>query len=148
MPGREQDPQRQAIVQIEPGIRAVCDPALMEIALRNLIGNAWKFSGGKPVTEIALRAEPAGPEGGITLVLQDRGAGFEPEQAHRLFAPFQRLHHVSEFPGTGVGLATVQRIVERHGGSVRAEGRVGEGAVFCITLPHERNWSRTENPSE
>jgi len=130
-----QAPQRPCSVRIEPGMSVQCDEALLTLALRNVLGNAWKFSGGKPQVELDVRLDPTGPPGHASLRIADRGAGFDPAQAHRLFAPFQRLHHAQEFPGTGIGLATVHRIVQRHGGSVRAEATPGEGATFWLHFP-------------
>jgi signal transduction histidine kinase len=112
-----------------------CDPALMAVALRNLVGNAWKFSARKEVMQLEVGLEWGSPAGFTSLRIADQGAGFDPQLAVKLFAPFQRLHHASEFPGTGIGLATVQRIVQRHGGTVRAEARPGAGATFWISLP-------------
>jgi signal transduction histidine kinase len=132
---REALPGRVFDIRIEPGIVLTCDRALMAIALRNLVGNAFKFSARKAVTVLEVAQEWPSPRGMVTLRISDRGAGFGPEQAHRLFVPFQRLHDAADFPGTGVGLATVQRIVQRHGGTVRGEGQVDAGASFWITLP-------------
>lgn len=132
---RAAQPDRLAEVQIESSIRMNCDASLMGIALRNLLGNAWKFSAAKPVVRIEVAQDWGTAPGATTIRIADHGAGFDPQHAARLFTPFHRLHHSTEFPGTGVGLATVQRIVQRHGGSVRAEGRPGEGATFWVTLP-------------
>lgn len=131
---READPGRPAWVRVEP-LSVYGDPALLGIALRNLVGNAWKFSAQQPWVEIEIAEQADGPGGFTTLRVSDRGAGFDPAQAHKLFAPFQRLHPASEFPGTGVGLATVQRIVQRHGGMIRAESAPGAGASFWLSLP-------------
>lgn len=138
---REQEPGRACRIGIEPGIAMYCDAELMALALRNLIGNAWKFSARKALTVVEIALEADGPSELTTLRIADQGAGFDPEEAHRLFAPFQRLHHVSEFPGTGVGLASVQRIAQRHGGTVRADGRRDLGATFWLSLPRERSES-------
>jgi signal transduction histidine kinase len=132
---REQAPQRSCVARIQPGMVVHCDEALLTLALRNLLGNAWKFSGRKPQVELEVDIDPAGPAGQVTLRVSDRGDGFDPAHAHKLFAPFQRLHHAQQFPGTGIGLATVQRIVQRHGGSVRARGVPGEGATFWLSFP-------------
>jgi signal transduction histidine kinase len=104
----------------------------MEIVLDNLLGNAWKFTRKKvrPAIEFGS-AESA-------FFVKDNGAGFDPAYAAKMFTPFQRFHPDKEFPGTGVGLATVRRIVERHGGRIWAEGVPGEGAVFYWTLSPER----------
>lgn len=132
---RDAEPQRPCRVHIAPGLSLTGDAALIENALRNLIGNGWKFSAQKPEVELDISADPAGPDGFTTLRISDRGAGFDPAYAGKLFMPFQRLHHTEEFPGTGVGLATVQRIVHRHGGTIRAHAAPGEGATFWLSLP-------------
>jgi PAS domain S-box-containing protein len=121
-------PERDVAVDISDGLVADADPRLLRIALENLIGNAWKFSAKKPSAHIAL-----GAEGGAFYV-RDDGAGFDVAYASKLFGVFQRLHAVSEFDGTGIGLATVQRIVQRHGGRIWAEGEVDAGATFFFTL--------------
>ncbi|NUN51384.1 MAG: hypothetical protein HUU06_01175 [Planctomycetaceae bacterium] len=117
---------------IEDGLEAEGDPRLLRLVLENLLGNAVKYSGLKPSARIGFGAEGAGP--GRVFTVRDEGAGFDMAHAGRLFEPFQRLHHGREFPGTGVGLATVRRVVTRHGGRVWAEGRPGEGAAFHFTL--------------
>jgi light-regulated signal transduction histidine kinase (bacteriophytochrome) len=113
-------------------VRAHMDPDLARAALTNLLGNAWKFTAKVEAPRIEFGALTNGA--GRTLFVRDNGAGFEPAYAKKLFAPFQRLHTASEFPGTGIGLATVQRIVHRHGGRVWADGNVGQGATFYFTL--------------
>ncbi|MCG2594802.1 ATP-binding protein [Ramlibacter sp. XY19] len=132
---RAAEPDRICRIIIEPGMVMTCDASLMAVVLRNLIGNAWKFSSRKEVMQLEVGLEWGAPAGFTTLRVSDRGAGFDPKLASKLFAPFQRLHHASDFPGTGIGLATVQRIVQRHGGSVRAEAELGEGASFFVSLP-------------
>ncbi len=147
------DPQRQAEFAIADGMIVQGDAHLLRIALDNLLGNAWKFSGPRPLARIELgcmtlqdfRAQapdwsahlpqPAisGQESEIYFV-RDNGVGFDMAYADKLFAPFQRLHSMHEFPGTGIGLVTVQRIVTRHGGRVWTEARVGRGATFYFTL--------------
>jgi len=131
---RENDPGRPCELLVQPGIRVYGDPALLRIVLTNLLGNAWKFSCRREVTEIEVGSEPA-PNGFATFYVRDHGAGFDQALVAQMFAPFRRLHSQSEFPGTGVGLAIVRRIVERHGGSITAEGKVGSGAIFRVTLP-------------
>ena len=133
---RESEPDRAVDVRIRPGLSAVGDGQLLRIALENLFENAWKFTARQPDARIEfglthLPGEPA-------YFVRDNGAGFDMTYADRLFAPFQRLHLASEFPGTGVGLATVQRIVYRHGGRIWAEGSVGQGATFHFTLGRPR----------
>jgi light-regulated signal transduction histidine kinase (bacteriophytochrome) len=109
----------------------------LRIALTNLLGNAWKFSGGREVT--AIEVGQGGDEGPMaTFFVRDRGAGFDPAFSDKLFGTFQRLHSQSECPGTGIGLATVRRVIERHGGTVRAEGAVNQGATFYFSLPAMR----------
>jgi light-regulated signal transduction histidine kinase (bacteriophytochrome) len=100
--------------------------------LENLLGNAWKFTGKKPQGKIEFSTERN--NGKKAYFIRDNGAGFDMTYAHKLFGAFQRLHEATEFPGTGIGLATVQRIINRHGGSIWAEGAVGKGATFHFTL--------------
>ena len=134
---RQAEPSREVEVAIEPGLTAGGDPALLRNLLQNLLGNAWKFTGGRSTARIEFgrdaEAEPAA--GMAAFFVRDNGAGFEPAYASKLFRPFQRLHGADEYEGHGIGLATVKRIVERHGGSIRAEGRAGEGATFRFALP-------------
>jgi light-regulated signal transduction histidine kinase (bacteriophytochrome) len=137
---REQDPERRAEFKIESGIHVYADPRLLRVALENLLGNAWKFTSSRLEARIELgvsrdveRTGQAASEKPVHFV-RDNGAGFDGAYAHKLFGTFQRLHGAGEFPGTGVGLATVKRIISRHGGRVRAEGVPDEGAVFYFTL--------------
>jgi len=102
--------------------------------IQNLFANAWKFTAKRPAARIEIGATNARVDQPAFFV-RDNGAGFDPKYADRLFGVFQRLHSAEEFAGTGVGLATVQRIVTRHGGKVWADGGVGEGATFFFTLP-------------
>ncbi len=129
---RRQSPELVVSVHIAPGLQAQGDPALLLIVLDNLLGNAWKYSAQQAQAEI--RFEPAAPEGRACLVVSDNGAGFDMRFADRLFGVFQRLHSASDFPGTGIGLASVRRIVRRHGGEIWAESAVGQGARFYFTL--------------
>jgi signal transduction histidine kinase len=124
---------RRAEFVIEPGVQAEADESLIRIVLENLLGNAWKFSSGvaRPRIEFATLKSADGQ----TLFVRDNGAGFNMNYSAKLFRPFQRLHRQSEFPGTGIGLATVQRVIDRHGGRVWAESTVGQGAVFFFTIP-------------
>jgi PAS domain S-box-containing protein len=126
------DAERGVEVRVARGLRATGDPRLLGMLLDNLLGNAWKFTRRAGNARIEVGRQGAGPD--AVFFVRDNGAGFDMAYASRLFQPFQRLHRPSEFEGTGVGLATVQRIVERHGGRVWAEGRVGEGASFYFTL--------------
>ncbi len=105
----------------------------MRVVLDNLLGNSWKFTGKTAAPRIEFGVEQ-GPE--RIFFVRDNGAGFDPESAGKLFTPFQRLHSGWEFPGTGIGLATVRRIIDRHGGRVWADGAVGRGATFYFTLPN------------
>ena len=126
------DPERQVDVSITPNIHANADPKLLKILLENLLGNAWKFTSKVPVAKIEL-----GVADGVYFV-RDNGAGFDMKYASSLFGPFQRLHTDKEFAGTGIGLATVSRIIQRHGGRIWAEAEVGVGATFRFTLPDGR----------
>lgn len=128
---RERHPGREVEVRIEPGMEVRGDPKLLRIVMQNLVSNAWKFtrdcSGAR--IEVGTRRSDAGQ----VVYVSDNGAGFDMQYADKLFSPFQRLHREDEFEGTGVGLATVQRIVRKHGGNIWAEGREGEGATFYFS---------------
>jgi light-regulated signal transduction histidine kinase (bacteriophytochrome) len=113
--------------------------------LDNLLRNAWKFSANEPVSHITFKQKADQPR---VFSISDNGVGFDMRHANKLFAPFQRLHRVTEFPGTGVGLATVRRIINRHGGSVWAEASMGEGATFYFTLTSARDSQQTCAPKE
>lgn len=126
------NPSRDVAWVIDDGLRAWCDPSLARIALDNLLGNAWKFTSKTPGARIEFHAIP---ETHPTLfVVRDNGAGFDMKYVEKLFSPFQRLHGEREFPGIGIGLATVQRIVHKHGGKVLTEAEIGRGATFSFTL--------------
>jgi signal transduction histidine kinase len=129
---RRSAPEREAEIDIEPGLTAVGDPTLLRLVLENLLGNAWKYSGRAERAQINLRAVPH--DRGRAFVVRDNGAGFDMRSADRLFGLFQRLHSASDFPGHGVGLASVRRIVNRHGGEIWAEAEPGRGAAFFFTL--------------
>jgi PAS domain S-box-containing protein len=129
---KSQGPVRKTEIVIEKGLESGGDSELLGIALRNLLGNAWKFSGKKPVTRIEFGQKNTERE--AVYFVKDEGEGFDARYAHKLFRPFQRLHPESEFPGTGIGLATVRRIIEKHGGHIWAESQPGKGAVFYFTL--------------
>ncbi|MDB5779627.1 MAG: multi-sensor signal transduction histidine kinase [Polaromonas sp.] len=130
---QEREPGRVARFEVQPGLVAKGDARLLRQVLCNLLGNAWKFSAGKACTCITL-GRMAGSEGGEVYFVRDNGAGFDMAYAEKLFGAFQRLHTAAEFAGTGIGLATVQRIVARHGGKVWADSVQGEGATFYFTL--------------
>jgi PAS domain S-box-containing protein len=125
-------PQRQADFQIEDGLEAMGDARLLHVVLENLVGNAWKFTSRRAQASIEIGRVQS--NGALAYFVRDNGAGFDPSYVDRLFGAFQRLHAMNEFPGTGVGLATVQRIIHRHGGRVWAEGAVDRGATFYFTL--------------
>jgi signal transduction histidine kinase len=133
---RKAEPERDVEVVVAPGLEAQGDERLVRVALENLLRNAWKFTG---------RRNKARIEFGVTdgaeraYFVRDNGAGFDMAYATRLFGVFQRLHAASEFPGTGIGLATVQRIINRHGGRAWANGKTDEGATFYFTLPDHDN---------
>ena len=133
---RESQPDRQVGLVVQDGLLAQADPRLLEVALMNLLGNAWKFTGKREAVRIEF-AVKAGEHPPVYLV-RDNGAGFDGKFADKLFGVFQRLHAAHEFEGTGIGLATVQRIVRRHGGRVWAEAEVDRGATFYFTLEEER----------
>ncbi len=128
------EPARQVDCRIEPGLVASGDARLLRLALVNLLGNAWKYTGCQPQPRIEFGALH-NAQGATDFFVRDNGAGFDMAYADKLFGAFQRLHLQGEFPGTGVGLATVQRIIHRHGGQVRGEGVPGQGATFYFTLP-------------
>jgi signal transduction histidine kinase len=125
-------PERTADIQIEPGLQVEGDPTLLRLVLENLLGNAWKYSARTKRTQIIFGAEQH--EGRRAFVVRDNGAGFDMRSADRLFGLFQRLHSATDFPGTGVGLASVKRIVRRHGGDIWADAEPGRGAAFHFTL--------------
>jgi len=130
---RQREPGRDLEVIVAPALRADADGRLVRIMLDNIVGNAWKFTSRRPHAQIEVGAVADHDE--QIFFVRDNGAGFDGAYVKRLFAPFQRLHSTTEFKGTGIGLATVQRIVERHGGRIWAAGVVGEGATFYFTLP-------------
>jgi len=129
---RRTAPEREAEVEIEPGLQTQGDPTLLRLVLENLLGNAWKYSARVPRAHIALTTVTHA--GRPAYVVRDNGAGFDMRSAERLFGLFQRLHSASEFAGHGVGLASVRRIVRRHGGDIWAEAEPGRGAAFYFTL--------------
>jgi signal transduction histidine kinase len=125
---RRTEPERVLEVSIADGIRAQADPRLVRTLLENLLGNAWKFTRrtDAPLIEVGIYKDE--------YFVRDNGVGLPTAEAAHIFEPFQRLHHQADFPGTGIGLATVQRIVHRHGGRIRVDGAPGRGATFTFTL--------------
>jgi signal transduction histidine kinase len=127
-------PERQMALHIEPGLQAQGDAGLLRVVLENLLGNACKFSSQQAQAEISVGQKPDAA-GEPVFFVKDNGAGFDMAYADKLFQPFQRLHALVEFPGTGVGLATVSRVIARHGGRIWADAAPGRGATFFFTLP-------------
>ena len=130
---QEREPSRPVLLVVEPGLKASGDPRLLNQVLDNLLGNAWKFSAGQARTEISFGCTLGDKQEAVFFV-RDNGAGFDMHYYEKLFGPFQRLHSPAEFAGTGIGLATVQRIVLRHGGTVWADATPEKGATFYFTL--------------
>jgi len=130
---RDSEPARPVSLVVADGLSASGDPALLRVLLDNLIGNAWKYTGRQsaPRIEVGATATATHPP---TFFVRDNGAGFDAAYAYKLFIPFQRLHRAEEFPGTGIGLSIVARIVRRHGGRIWAESAVDQGATFFFTL--------------
>lgn len=128
-----QEPERTVIWHVEEGLEALADASLMRVALENLISNAWKFSAKQSEARIEFSLHPM-PDGQTAFSISDNGVGFNMAYAKQLFGPFQRLHAAKDFPGSGIGLATVQRIIHRHGGKIWAESAPDEGATFFFTL--------------
>jgi light-regulated signal transduction histidine kinase (bacteriophytochrome) len=130
---RASQPERSVEIQVEPGVIAEADARLVRVVLENLLGNAWKFTGKTDAARIEFGV--TGMEGNdLQYYVRDNGAGFDMASADQLFAPFQRLHSAAEFEGTGVGLATVRRVIQRHRGRIWADSAPGRGATFFFTL--------------
>jgi signal transduction histidine kinase len=129
---RRAQPERAVHADIEPNLQVLGDPTLMRQLMENLLSNAWKYTGRTACASIRVRAMQQ--EGQRVFEVSDNGAGFDMRSAERLFGLFQRLHSANDFPGTGVGLASVQRIVRRHGGDIWAESQPGQGSRFCFTI--------------
>ena len=129
---RNSEPNRHVQVEVAEGLHTYGDLGLLRIALENLLGNAWKYTGKTADAHISFDAESMNGE--TVFRVRDNGAGFDMKLADKLFGPFQRLHYKHDFEGTGIGLATVARIIHRHGGRVWAEGEVGKGACFYFTI--------------
>jgi light-regulated signal transduction histidine kinase (bacteriophytochrome) len=130
---REQEPHRVAVIEVAPGMHALADTMLVNQVVQNLVGNAWKFTSKVPQANITIGCEASAGHPPKFFV-RDNGAGFDMAYADKLFNAFQRLHSPHEFPGTGIGLATVQKIVSRHEGKIWAESAPGQGATFYFTL--------------
>jgi light-regulated signal transduction histidine kinase (bacteriophytochrome) len=128
----DEHPERDLSISIEPEMHVDGDPSLMRIALENLLNNAWKFTSKREQATIEFGQQTI--DGEPTFFVRDNGAGFDMTYAGKLFGAFQRLHSISEFPGTGIGLATVHRIIKLHGGRIWAQGEEGKGATFYFTL--------------
>jgi signal transduction histidine kinase len=127
------DPDRTVVFNLEPGVTAHGDPRLVRVLLENLLGNAWKYTSRHPTAQISFGRN--GEDGEAVYYVRDDGAGFDLAYADKLFRPFQRLHTMEEFEGAGVGLATAQRVVRRHGGRIWADAAPEKGATFFFTLP-------------
>ena len=129
-----EDPQRKVDWNIEAGLQAMADPVLLRVVLQNLLGNAWKYT--SQTAHPVISFQRTGRSGGmVEFCVRDNGAGFDMAYVDQLFKPFKRLHAHHEFEGSGIGLASVQRLIQRHGGTVRAEGAVEQGAAIRFTLP-------------
>jgi len=128
---RMRDHERQVIVEISEKLTAPCDEGLIKVALENLLSNAWKYTAKQPNARVAFFLEKKDE---AVFCVRDNGAGFDMKRAGKLFAPFQRLHPASEFEGTGIGLATVARIIARHGGRIWVNAAENKGATFFFTL--------------
>jgi signal transduction histidine kinase len=131
---RQKHPEREIEYRVAPDLQAHCDPRLARIALENLFTNAFKYTRTRERSLIEWGQMPAQGHLPAMFFVRDNGVGFDMAYADKLFKPFQRLHMPSEFEGTGIGLATVRRIIERHGGTILGEGTPGEGAVFRFSF--------------
>jgi light-regulated signal transduction histidine kinase (bacteriophytochrome) len=129
---RERHPTRDVLLEITPGMEVSADPRLLRIALENLLSNAWKYTARHPQALVSVGTQQG--ENGPVYFVRDNGVGFDMKYADKLFVPFQRLHPEAEFPGSGIGLVTVQRIIARHGGRVWADAKPDEGATFYFSL--------------
>lgn len=136
---RKNNPARTVQYNLQQGLLVYADPGLLRVVMDNLLGNAWKYSGKKALAEIEFGTRDL--DGETTYFVRDNGDGFNMNYAHKLFGAFQRLHGMHEFEGTGIGLVTVQRIINRHHGRVWAEAKEGEGATFYFTLPQRERES-------
>ena len=132
---RQTDPHRDVVFAISDCLGTRCGSGLMRVALTNLLGNAWKYTGRRQQALISFGQEQR--DGQKVFCVRDNGAGFDMSYASKLFAPFQRLHSAREFPGSGVGLACVARVIHKHGGRIWADAKTGEGAAFFFTIPEQ-----------
>jgi light-regulated signal transduction histidine kinase (bacteriophytochrome) len=132
---KKSEPERQVAFVIAPDCVAHGDADLLRIVLENVLGNAWKYTGKKTSARIEFGRQAAAD--GPAYFVRDDGCGFDMKYVRNLFGTFQRLHDASQYPGTGVGLASVQRVIHRHGGRVWIEGKVDEGATLYFTLPKQ-----------
>lgn len=139
---RQTAPQRDVVFAISDRLNVQGDPVLMRVALANLLENAWKYTSRRAQALISFGCEQR--DGQTVFCVRDNGAGFDMVYASKLFAPFQRLHSAREFPGTGVGLACIARVIHKHGGRIWADARTGEGAAFFFTVP-EKSGPETED---
>ena len=138
----ESQPQREVSIKIEDGLSIPADPNLMKIALDNLLGNAWKYTDKQPEARIEFGCTQK--QGDETFFIKDNGVGFDMRHADKLFGSFQRLHKTSEYEGTGIGLATVQRIIHRHGGRIWGEAELNKGASFFFTISERKIFEDSE----
>nr|WP_231374478.1 MULTISPECIES: ATP-binding protein [unclassified Polaromonas] len=134
---QEHEPHRQAQICIQDAMVATGDRRLLGVVMQNLLNNAWKFTSKHELTHIEV-GSTASADNETVYFVKDNGAGFDMAYAEKLFGTFERLHSPSDFAGTGIGLATVKRVIDRHGGRVWAEGKVNDGAMFCFTLADAR----------
>jgi light-regulated signal transduction histidine kinase (bacteriophytochrome) len=132
---KSSEPKRKVDFTVNPKLKTKADDRLMKIVLENLIGNAWKFTQTRPGAKIEVGCMDLAGE--RAFFVKDSGVGFNMAYADKLFGPFQRLHSEKEFPGTGIGLASVKRIITRHGGRIWADSKVGKGATFYFTIPNK-----------
>jgi two-component system sensor histidine kinase/response regulator len=130
---KSREPDRHIECTVADGLLVYGDDGLMTIVMENLLSNAWKYTSKSDFPLVFVGVKHEGAE--KVYFVRDNGAGFDPDKSYKMFNPFERLHTTQEFPGIGVGLATVRRIIERHGGRIWAQGRVGEGATFFFTIP-------------
>jgi light-regulated signal transduction histidine kinase (bacteriophytochrome) len=132
----QREPERKVQYSVWDGVTVDADPRLVRVALENLLGNAWKFTSKVPEAKIEFGMMQEGAR--QVMFVRDNGAGFDMAYSDKLFGAFQRLHGVHEFPGTGIGLATVQRIVFRHGGRIWCQAKPDKGATFFFTVNEDR----------